>query len=96
MLDGYVYIHYPASWTHPSRLRKDSRAAVLASKRAIDAQSRSQREELLRSPSVREQVMSSNEKVTFVSSKPRGRISGSGLTSTMVFALQRRCAYEGQ
>ncbi|KAH0835896.1 Sec20-domain-containing protein [Lanmaoa asiatica] len=45
-------------------LRKDSRAAVLASKRAIDAQSRSQREELLRSPSVREQVTPSNEKVT--------------------------------
>ncbi|KAF8551833.1 Sec20-domain-containing protein [Imleria badia] len=45
-------------------LRKDSRAAVLASKRAIDAHSRSQREELLRSPSVREQVTPSNEKVT--------------------------------
>ncbi|KAF8439091.1 Sec20-domain-containing protein [Boletus edulis BED1] len=46
-------------------LRKDSRAAVLASKRAIDAQTRSQREELLlRSPSVREQVTPSNEKVT--------------------------------
>ncbi|KAI9567538.1 Sec20-domain-containing protein [Boletus coccyginus] len=45
-------------------LRKDSRAAVLASKRAIDAHSRSQREELLRSPSVLEQVTPSNEKVT--------------------------------
>ncbi|KAF9239858.1 Sec20-domain-containing protein [Melanogaster broomeanus] len=45
-------------------LRKDSRAAVLASKRAIDAQSRSQREELLRSPAVREKKGSSNEKVT--------------------------------
>ncbi|KAG8216740.1 Sec20-domain-containing protein [Butyriboletus roseoflavus] len=46
-------------------LRKDSRAAVLASKRAIDAQSRSQREELLHSPSVREQmqITPSNEKV---------------------------------
>ncbi|KAF8843898.1 hypothetical protein BDN67DRAFT_994700 [Paxillus ammoniavirescens] len=44
-------------------LRKDARAAVLASKRAIDAQSRSQREELLRSSAVRDKG-SSNEKVT--------------------------------
>ncbi|KAG9313560.1 Sec20-domain-containing protein [Chiua virens] len=46
------------------RLRKDSRAAVLTSKRAIDAQSRSRREELLRSPSIREQATSLNEKST--------------------------------
>ncbi|KAF8137332.1 Sec20-domain-containing protein [Boletus edulis] len=45
-------------------LHKDSRAAVLASKRAMDAQTRSQREEHLRSPTVREQATSSNEKVT--------------------------------
>ncbi|KAN0084391.1 hypothetical protein V8E55_007895 [Tylopilus felleus] len=45
-------------------LRKDSRAAILASKRAIDTQSRSRREELLRSPSVPDQVTPSNEKVT--------------------------------
>ncbi|KAF9219490.1 hypothetical protein BS17DRAFT_789124 [Gyrodon lividus] len=44
-------------------LRKDSRAAVLASKRAIDAQSRSQREELFRSFTVPEKGPS-NEKVT--------------------------------
>ncbi|KAG2353586.1 hypothetical protein BDR07DRAFT_1454463 [Suillus spraguei] len=45
-------------------LRKDSRAALLASKRAIDAQSRSQREELLRSPAIREKSTStSGEKV---------------------------------
>lgn len=52
---------------HSHRLRKDSRAAILASKRAIDTQSRSRREELLRSPSVPDQVTPSNEKVTFVS-----------------------------
>ncbi|KIJ61899.1 hypothetical protein HYDPIDRAFT_115400 [Hydnomerulius pinastri MD-312] len=46
-----------------NNLRKDSRAAVLASKRAIDAQSRSQREELLRSSVVHDKG-SSNEKVT--------------------------------
>ncbi|KAG2139308.1 hypothetical protein DEU56DRAFT_800619 [Suillus clintonianus] len=46
-------------------LRKDSRAALLASKHAIDAQSRSQREELLRSPAVLEKsTSSSSEKVT--------------------------------
>jgi protein transport protein SEC20 len=46
-------------------LRKDSRAALLASKRAIDSQSRSQREELLRSPAIRENsTSSSSEKVT--------------------------------
>ncbi|KAG2067791.1 hypothetical protein BDR04DRAFT_1136257 [Suillus decipiens] len=45
-------------------LRKDSRAALLASKRAIDAQSRSQREELLRCPAIREKsTSSSGEKV---------------------------------
>lgn len=46
-------------------LRKDSRAALLASKHAIDLQSRSQREELLRSPVIREKSSSSSgEKVT--------------------------------
>jgi protein transport protein SEC20 len=46
-------------------LRKDSRAALLTSKRAIDSQSRSQREELLRSPAIREKsTSSSSEKVT--------------------------------
>lgn len=46
-------------------LRKDSRAALLASKHAIDLQSRSQREELLRSPAIREKSSSSSgEKVT--------------------------------
>ncbi|KIK93364.1 hypothetical protein PAXRUDRAFT_829049 [Paxillus rubicundulus Ve08.2h10] len=44
-------------------LRKDARAAVLASKRAIDAQSRSQREELLRSSVIRDKGPS-NEKLT--------------------------------
>ncbi|KAG2147871.1 uncharacterized protein EDB93DRAFT_1226391 [Suillus bovinus] len=45
-------------------LRKDSRAALLASKHAIDSQSRSQREELLRSPAIREKsTSSSGEKV---------------------------------
>ncbi|KAG2032522.1 hypothetical protein BDR03DRAFT_935948 [Suillus americanus] len=47
------------------RLRKDSRAALLASKHAIDSQSRSQREELLRSPAIREKsTSSSGAKVT--------------------------------
>ncbi|KAG1877302.1 hypothetical protein F4604DRAFT_1954910 [Suillus subluteus] len=46
-------------------LRKDSRAALLASKHTIDSQSRSQREELLRSPAMREKSTSSSaEKVT--------------------------------
>jgi len=45
-------------------LRKDSRVAVLASKRAIDEQSRSQREALLHSPSIREQATPLSEKVT--------------------------------
>ncbi|KAG1833264.1 hypothetical protein DFJ58DRAFT_822439 [Suillus subalutaceus] len=46
-------------------LRKDSRAALLASKHAIDSQNRSQREELLRSPAIREKsTSSSGEKVT--------------------------------
>ncbi|KAG1770234.1 Sec20-domain-containing protein [Suillus occidentalis] len=46
-------------------LRKDSRAALLASKHTIDLQSRSQREELLRSPAIREKSSSSSgEKVT--------------------------------
>ncbi|KAH7922756.1 hypothetical protein BV22DRAFT_1106445 [Leucogyrophana mollusca] len=43
-------------------LRRDSRAALLASKRAIDSQSRSNREELLRSSVLRE-TQTSNEKV---------------------------------
>ncbi|KAI0720714.1 Sec20-domain-containing protein [Cerioporus squamosus] len=46
-----------------ARLRKDTRAAVLASKRAIDAQQTSRREELLRSSAVREK-QTLNEKVT--------------------------------
>ncbi|KAL1949231.1 hypothetical protein VTO73DRAFT_11037 [Trametes versicolor] len=46
-----------------SRLRKDMRAAVLASKRAIDSQQVSRREELLRSSAVREK-QTLNEKVT--------------------------------
>ncbi|KAJ8589664.1 hypothetical protein M405DRAFT_861984 [Rhizopogon salebrosus TDB-379] len=41
-------------------LRKDSRTALLASKHAIDAQSRSLRDELLRSPSLREKSTSSS------------------------------------
>jgi len=46
-------------------LRKDSRAALLASKHAIDSQSRSRREELLRSPAIRQKsTSSSSEKVT--------------------------------
>ncbi|KAG2031812.1 hypothetical protein BDR03DRAFT_904493 [Suillus americanus] len=46
-------------------LRKDSRAALLASKHTINSQSRSQREELLRSPAIREKsTSSSGEKVT--------------------------------
>lgn len=48
-----------------ARLRKDMRAAVLASKRAIDAQQVSRREELLRSSAVREK-QTLNEKVTCV------------------------------
>jgi len=45
-------------------LRKDSRAALLASKHAIDSQSRSRREELLRSPAIRQKgTSSSSEKV---------------------------------
>ncbi|EJF55892.1 Sec20-domain-containing protein [Dichomitus squalens] len=46
-----------------TRLRKDMRAAVLASKRAIDAQQSSRREELLRSSVVKEK-QTLNEKVT--------------------------------
>ncbi|CDO70492.1 hypothetical protein BN946_scf184569.g35 [Trametes cinnabarina] len=46
-----------------ARLRKDMRAAALASKRAIDAQQVSRKEELLRSSAVREK-QSLNEKVT--------------------------------
>ncbi|KAI0763123.1 Sec20-domain-containing protein [Trametes elegans] len=46
-----------------TRLRKDMRAAVLASKRAIDSQRLSKREELLRSSAVREK-QTLNEKVT--------------------------------
>jgi hypothetical protein len=45
------------------RLRKDSRAALLSSKRAIDSQSKSQRDELLASAAVAEK-RSGNEKVT--------------------------------
>ncbi|KAG1839383.1 Sec20-domain-containing protein [Suillus tomentosus] len=46
-------------------LRKDARAAVLASKHTIDSQSRSRREELLRSPAIRQKsTSSSSEKVT--------------------------------
>ncbi|KAG2337566.1 hypothetical protein BDR05DRAFT_1063187 [Suillus weaverae] len=46
-------------------LRKDSRAALLASKYTIDSQSRLQREELLRSPTILEKTTSSSgEKVT--------------------------------
>ncbi|KAG1898636.1 Sec20-domain-containing protein [Suillus fuscotomentosus] len=46
-------------------LRKDSRAALLASKHAIDSQSRSRREELLRSPAIwQKSTSSSSEKVT--------------------------------
>ncbi|KAG1876341.1 hypothetical protein F4604DRAFT_694371 [Suillus subluteus] len=41
-------------------LRKDSRTALLASKHAIDSQNRSQREELLRSPAIREKSTSSS------------------------------------
>ncbi|KAI0716481.1 Sec20-domain-containing protein [Earliella scabrosa] len=46
-----------------TKLRKEMRAAVLASKRAIDAQQTSRREELLRSSAVREK-QTLNEKVT--------------------------------
>ncbi|RPD75495.1 Sec20-domain-containing protein [Lentinus tigrinus ALCF2SS1-7] len=46
-----------------TRLRKEMRAAVLASKRAIDAQQTSRREELLRSSVVQEK-QTLNEKVT--------------------------------
>ncbi|KAI1788631.1 Sec20-domain-containing protein [Ganoderma leucocontextum] len=46
-----------------TRLRKDMRAATLASKRAIDAQQTSRREELLRSSAVNEK-QTLNEKVT--------------------------------
>ncbi|KAI0760180.1 Sec20-domain-containing protein [Fomes fomentarius] len=46
-----------------ARLRKDMRAAVLTSKRTIDAQQSSRREELLRSSAVREK-QTLNEKVT--------------------------------
>ncbi|KAH7910257.1 Sec20-domain-containing protein [Hygrophoropsis aurantiaca] len=46
-----------------SSIKRDSRAALLASKRSIDLQSRSQREELLRSSVLRE-AKTSNEKVT--------------------------------
>ncbi|KAG2049797.1 Sec20-domain-containing protein [Suillus hirtellus] len=45
-------------------LRKDARAAVLASKHTIDSKSRLQREELLRSPAVRpKSTSSSSEKI---------------------------------
>ncbi|KAH9899354.1 Sec20-domain-containing protein [Cubamyces lactineus] len=48
-----------------TRLRKDMRAAVLASKRAIDSQQTSRRDELLRSSALSEkQQQSLNEKVT--------------------------------
>ncbi|OAX35385.1 hypothetical protein K503DRAFT_802876 [Rhizopogon vinicolor AM-OR11-026] len=43
-----------------ANLRKDARAALLASKHAIDAQSRSQREELLRSSVLRQKSTSSS------------------------------------
>ncbi|KAG6901599.1 hypothetical protein C0995_010160 [Termitomyces sp. Mi166 len=46
------------------KLRRDSRAALLISKRAIDSQKGSQREELLASSAVTEKA-NSNEKVTF-------------------------------
>ncbi|PIL23507.1 hypothetical protein GSI_14819 [Ganoderma sinense ZZ0214-1] len=46
-----------------ARLRRDMRAATLASKRAIDAQQTSRREELLRSSAVKEK-QTLNEKVT--------------------------------
>ncbi|PSR76589.1 hypothetical protein PHLCEN_2v8347 [Hermanssonia centrifuga] len=45
-----------------ARLRKDTRAALLASKRAIDATASSNRDELLRSSAVRE-TQDLNEKV---------------------------------
>ena len=47
------------------RMRKESRSALLASKRAIDAGQVSNREELLRSTAVREK-QDLNEKVTYV------------------------------
>ncbi|KAI0064328.1 Sec20-domain-containing protein [Artomyces pyxidatus] len=47
------------------RLRKDTRAALLTSKKAIDAQSSSTREELLRS-SVMKEKQTSEEKTTYV------------------------------
>lgn len=46
-------------------MRKDSRAALLASKRTIDAQSKSQRDELLASSAATEK-QNGNEKVTSV------------------------------
>lgn len=52
MVIGYFDIH---------SLRKDARAALLSSKRAIDSQSMSQREELLRS-SVLNEKQDLNEK----------------------------------
>ena len=45
------------------RLRQESRAALLASKRTIDSQSKSRREELLKSSAVTEKRQT-NEKVT--------------------------------
>lgn len=48
------------------RLRKESRAAMLTSKRAIDAQSNSLREELLRSSAIKEKH-TLNKKSPYVS-----------------------------
>lgn len=47
------------------RMRKESRSALLASKKAIDENKLSNREELLRSSAVREK-QDLNEKVTYV------------------------------
>lgn len=46
-------------------IRRDSRAALLASKRAIDSQSKSQRDELLASSTTTEK-RGANEKATYV------------------------------
>jgi protein transport protein SEC20 len=48
------------------RMTRDARAALLASKRTIDSQSLSQREELFRSSAAREKGPDANEKVTYV------------------------------
>lgn len=69
MLSPFPTIRPSRSLTAPrtSSLRKEARAALLASKHALEEQSRSQREELLRSPALREKSTSStSEKSTFV------------------------------